>query len=124
MVRAIILVAIGGGIGSALRYLTSVFVGKYFHTLFPLATFIANILGCLIIGFLFGLFERYNQTNYDLRSLFITGFCGGYTTFSAFASENVNLFQSGHHLMALAYVAASVLVGSLAVWFGMMCARL
>ena len=118
MLRAIILVGVGGGIGSIFRYLTSVFVGKYFNTVFPFATFIANIVGCLIIGLLFGFFERHQLTNPDLKYLFVTGFCGGYTTFSTFAAENFNLFQSENSLTAFAYIAASVLVGLLAVWAG------
>ena len=118
MVRAIILVGIGGGIGSIFRYLTSVFVGKYFHDTFPLATFITNVLGCLIIGLLLGLFERYQVANPDLKYLFVTGFCGGYTTFSTFAAENMNLFNSGNSLTAFAYIAASIILGLLAVWLG------
>jgi len=120
MVRAIILVGIGGGIGSIFRYLTNVFVAKYFQTIFPLATLLANILGCLLIGILLGFFERQQLSNPDLKFLFITGFCGGYTTFSAFASENINLFQSSNSLVAFLYIAVSVLVGLLAVWLGLM----
>ena len=124
MIRAIILVGIGGGVGSIFRYLTSVFVGKYFQPLFPWATFAANILGCLIIGLLFGFFDRHQLTNPDLKYLFITGFCGGYTTFSAFAAENINLFQSGNTLTAFLYIAASVLVGLFAVWLGVTLTKL
>jgi crcB protein len=119
MIRAIILVGLGGGIGSIFRYLTAVFVNKYFQTSFPWATFAANIIGCLIIGLLLGFFDKYNLTNPDLKYLFITGFCGGYTTFSAFAAENMNLFQSENTLTALLYIAASVLVGLFAVWLGL-----
>ena len=123
MVRAIILVGIGGGIGSIFRYLTNVFVAKYFQTIFPLATLLANILGCLLIGILLGFFERQQLSSPDLKFLFITGFCGGYTTFSAFASENINLFQSNNSLIAFLYIAVSVLVGLLAVWLGLMLAK-
>jgi len=119
MVRAIILVGIGGGLGSIFRYLTTVVVNKYFQSSFPLATLAANILGCLIIGLLLGFFERHQFTNPDLKFLFVTGFCGGYTTFSAFAAENVNLFQSGNTLTAFLYIAASVLVSLFAVWIGL-----
>ena len=124
MMRAIILVGVGGGIGSIFRYLTAVVVNKYFQPAFPWATFVANILGCLIIGLLLGFFERHQLTNSDLKYLFVTGFCGGYTTFSAFASENINLFQTGHSLTAFIYIAASVLVGLFAVWLGLMLTRL
>ena len=124
MLRTIIWVGIGGGIGSILRYLTIVFVNKYFQTSFPWGTFAVNILGCLVVGLLLGCFERYQLTNPDLKYLFVTGFCGGYTTFSAFAAENVNLFQSDNSLTAFAYIAASVLLGLFAVWIGLMLTKL
>ena len=119
ILRSIIFVGLGGGIGSMLRYLTNVLVTKHFHLSFPLATFIVNMLGCLIIGILFGLFERHVLSNTDLRHLFITGFCGGFTTFSTFALENVNLFQMGNSWLAFMYIAGSVVVSLLFVWLGM-----
>jgi len=118
MTRAIILVGLGGGLGSIFRYLTSVVVTKYVQTTFPLGTFAVNIIGCLIVGILLGLFERQQLTNPDLKFLLITGFCGGYTTFSAFASENINLFQSGNSLTAFVYIASSVLISLFAVFIG------
>jgi len=124
MLRAIILVGVGGGIGSIFRYLTTVVAAKYFNAAFSIATFIANILGCLIIGLLLGFFERHQLANPDLKYLFVTGFCGGYTTFSTFAAENINLFQSENSLTAFAYIAASVIVGLLAVWIGLTLTRL
>lgn len=119
MIRAIILIGIGGGIGSILRYLTSLLTAKYFQSYFPLGTFIVNMLGCLAIGILFGVFERQQVANQELKFLLITGFCGGYTTFSTFAAENISLFQSGNYLTAYLYTAASVLIGLAAVWIGM-----
>lgn len=120
MLKSIIIVFLGGGIGSAFRYLASVFTQKYIQQSFPWATFFVNILGCLIVGILAGLIIKQQLTNPDLRLLFITGFCGGFTTFSAFALENIKLFQSGNSLLALLYIALSVLLGILAVWSGMM----
>ena len=117
--KTLFLIGIGGGVGSIFRYLTSVFVTKYFQTAFPLATFAVNFAGCLIIGVLLGLFERHQLASSDLKILLVTGFCGGFTTFSAFAAENINLFQTGHSFTALLYIAASVLVGLLAVWLGL-----
>lgn len=119
MTRTIILIGLGGGLGSIFRYLTAVVVSKYFQSTFPLATFTANVLGCLIIGLLLGLFERQQLSNPDLKFLFITGFCGGYTTFSTFASENINLLQSGNPLTAFLYIAISVFVSLFAVWLGL-----
>lgn len=118
MARAIILVALGGGLGSLLRYMTSVWVQKYFQHIFPLATFLTNITGCFIIGILVGIFSQSHESNTDMKLLLITGFCGGYTTFSAFSLENVNLIQSGHSLLAFTYIALSIGLGFLAVWLG------
>ena len=120
MTRAIILVGLGGGLGSIFRYLTSVFATKYFQTNFPLGTFAVNIIGCLIIGILLSLFERQQLTNPDLKFLLITGFCGGYTTFSAFAADNINLFQSDNSLTAFIYIATSIIVSLFAVWLGLL----
>jgi len=119
MTKHIILVGLGGAVGSILRYLTSVLTSKYYSNAFPVATFVSNILGCLLIGLFIGYIDRSQNVNPDLRFLFITGFCGGYTTFSAFSMENLTLFQSGNYLTAIAYIGASVLTGLLAVWFGL-----
>ena len=118
MLKSILLVGLGGGVGSILRYLTSVVVAKYFHSLFPLSTFVANFVGCLIIGILIGLFEKFQLVDTNLRLLLITGFCGGYTTFSAFAAENLMLFQSGNYATAVLYIFLSIVLGIGAVWLG------
>ncbi|MDR1407689.1 MAG: fluoride efflux transporter CrcB [Tannerella sp.] len=123
MIRTLLLIGFGGGAGSILRYLTSVVTNKYFHGAFPLGTFIVNVAGCFVIGWLAGLFGR--QPGYsDLRALFITGFCGGYTTFSTFSAENAQLFQSGNGSLAVVYIIASVLAGLAAVWVGMQAGRM
>jgi CrcB protein len=118
MIKAIILVGLGGGAGSILRYMTSMFVLKYFNTVFPWATLVVNVLGCLTAGFIIGFFEHRQILNPDLRILLITGFCGGYTTFSAFSVENIKLFQSGNTLLALIYLTSSIFFGLFAVWLG------
>ncbi len=119
ILRYALLVGIGGGTGSILRYLTGLLVNKYLHSNFPFATFIVNMSGCLIIGLLFGLFERYQISGQDLRNLFVTGFCGGFTTFSTFAYENLSLFQSDNPFTALLYIAGSIILSVLFVWIGM-----
>ncbi|MDL2296635.1 fluoride efflux transporter CrcB [Bacteroidales bacterium OttesenSCG-928-E04] len=111
-------VGIGGGLGSMLRYLTSVFTSKFFPLMFPLATFIVNIVGCFLIGALIGLSGKNILVNNQLLLLLTVGFCGGYTTFSTFSAESLSLFSTGNSLMACAYIAGSVLLGLGAVWLG------
>ena len=123
MIKSILLVGFGGGIGSIFRYLTSLYIAKYFSSKFPLATFTANILGCFVIGLLFGYFEKNNLVDSNLKLLFATGFCGGYTTFSTFGYENINLLQNNNSLLALAYIGASLFFGLLAVWLGLFLAK-
>lgn len=119
MTKAILLVGIGGGLGSILRYLATELSNKYFPANFPAGTFAVNVVGCLLIGVLLGLIEEQQMVNGDWKFLLVTGFCGGFTTFSAFAAENINLFQSGHSLTALLYIGASLLLSLLAVWAGL-----
>lgn len=118
MIKQLILVGLGGAIGSVLRFLTSVLVAKYWSGLFPLATFGVNVVGCFVIGLLLGLLEQRAVLDDRLRLLLITGFCGGFTTFSAFAGENINFLQRQHYGFAILYIVVSVLLGLLAVWLG------
>lgn len=120
MLRTILLVAIGGAIGSVLRYLTSVFVQKYYAHVFPLATLFTNIIGCFLIGIFVGWLSKNQMDDSNLKWLLVTGFCGGYTTFSAFGLENVTLLQSGNSGWAFLYIAASVIVGLAAVYVGLL----
>lgn len=117
--KAILLVGLGGGIGSILRYLTSVLVSKQTSSIFPWGTFSVNIIGCLLAGIIIGILERQQILNSDLKLLLITGFCGGYTTFSAFSIENMYLLQNGQPLTVLLYISISVVLGVIAVWGGM-----
>jgi crcB protein len=117
MIRNLLFVALGGGLGSVLRYLTSFWMGKSYSSAFPLGTFIINVLGCFVIGFLIGLSSK-TLLNEELRLLLVVGFCGGYTTFSTFSAENMKLLETGNYLTLTLYIVASVLLGLIAVWGG------
>jgi CrcB protein len=118
MIKTIFLVGLGGAIGSILRYVSVWITSKYFQGTFPLATLLINILGSLLIGLFIGLLAKYFPENQPLKFLLIVGFCGGFTTFSSFASENYSLFQNGQQLLAYAYIVASVLLTIAAVGIG------
>lgn len=117
MWKVILLVAIGGGAGSALRFLISYALNRYSQMSFPWSTFLVNIIGCFLLGILLGYFEK-NSTHSDYRWLLVTGFCGGFTTFSAFALENLKLFQSGQWLISMMYIFISILLGIMMLGFG------
>ena len=120
MIKDLLLVGLGGGVGSMLRLLTSRLSVRYISAdWLLLGTFIANMVGCFLIGLLVGWLLLSSEKNHELPLLLITGFCGGYTTFSAFALENVQMWQSGFTLFSFLYIFASVAVGLLAVWGGL-----
>jgi CrcB protein len=118
MIKNVFLVILGGGFGSMTRYLISYFFTKNTISTFPWATFIANSLGCLLIGLLFGYIHKNNLQNETLKLLLITGFCGGFTTFSTFSLENIQFIQNHNYNLAIIYTLASILVGFLTVIIG------
>ena len=118
--KEFIIVGIGSFFGGGLRYAVGRIVGVGASTAFPISTFVVNIVGCLLIGMLSTIALRQGWLTPTMRLLLITGFCGGFTTFSTFISENVNLCSSGHQLMSLAYMSASIIVGIVAFWLGCM----
>jgi CrcB protein len=116
--KNLLLVFLGGGVGSVLRYL----IGKYLnqpHGGFPFGTYAANILGSLLIGIILGLAAKNNTLSSNQTLLLATGFCGGFTTFSSFAYENQVFLKSGDFTMFALYTIASVVVGFLAVFLGL-----
>jgi len=107
---------VGGGLGSVLRYAVSYFANKYFPASgFPLGTFLVNIIGCLMIGYLAAYYMRENSM---MKFFLITGFCGGFTTFSTFSLENYNLWSQGNYGILALYVGLSLLLGFAAVVLG------
>jgi CrcB protein len=122
MLKQILLVGLGGGTGSILRFLASLLAAKTSNSFsFPVTTFVVNILGCLLIGLLVGISLKNNWLDVNMKLLLITGFCGGFTTFSTFSLENFQLYQAGNYVSLIAYTLASVLVGFAAVWIGLLC---
>ncbi len=122
--KAILLVALGGAIGSVARYKLSGFVMQ--HALdwrFPLGTFTVNVVGCLAAGVLAGLAEKHAMFTADTRVLLFAGLLGGFTTFSAFGLETVHLLKRGDIAIATANVVLSVVAGLAALWLGMAAIR-
>ncbi len=116
----IILVGIGGALGSILRYLTNHLVGTIIQSSFPYATFAVNILGSLAIGIIFGLAEKHEWFSHELRIFLAVGFCGGFTTFSAFALENIVLLEQKDYLTFALYCSLSVVLCLAAVFIGVL----
>ena len=115
MLKNILLVALGSAIGGVLRDLVSLLL-RWNGTGFPWATFVVNILGCLLIGLLAGIFARH--TSAVLSLLIVTGLCGGFTTFSTFSRESIALMQQGQWLTVALYVLGSVVVGMTLTYIG------
>lgn len=114
MIRNILLVALGGAIGSVCRYLLSgINIASW-----PWGTFVVNILGSLLIGLLTGLMSK-GILSPEMKLLLVTGFCGGFTTFSTFANESFSMMKAGDVLLMALYVGTSVMIGIFAVWLGM-----
>ena len=115
--KSFLLVFLGGGLGSGLRYLVTITMNQYSKVL-PFGTFTVNMLGCLLIGLILGYAQRENTLTSNQTLLLATGFCGGFTTFSAFANENLELIKNGELFNFSVYTIGSVLIGILAVFIG------
>jgi len=115
---AYFLVILGGGIGALLRYLSTQFVNSIFKTQFSFGTIFVNCVGALLIGFLINFFDLYSLSA-KLRLLIITGFLGGYTTFSAYSLETVQYFINGNIKFAVANILINNVLCILFVFLGL-----
>lgn len=115
MLKNLLLVALGGGAGSVLRFLFSIW---FKHNSFPLATLLVNIIGSFIIGLVIAISLRNSSFDTNWKLLLATGVCGGFTTFSAFSAEGLQLLQQQRMGSYAIYVCASILLGLVATWLG------
>lgn len=115
-----LIAGLGGFAGSGCRYLTGVAGKKLFGDKYPVGTFAVNVIGCFIIGLFVGLWDRHDMSPL-VNALLISGFCGGFTTFSSFSHDSFAMIQKGEWMKFILYIVPSVVLGLLMVWLGMKC---
>lgn len=121
MIKNLILVFIGGGLGSCLRYI----IGKYLNAghVLPYGTLLVNVFGSLLLGIILGWALKTNTLSSPLNILLGIGFCGGFTTFSTFSFENYTLIKSGDYLSFSFYFFGSIILGLLAILTGILISK-
>ena len=115
--KLLLIVGIGGFIGSISRYFVTLFVQNKFLSTFPFGTLSVNIAGCFLIGLVYALSEKVNIAA-EWRLFLITGMLGGFTTFSSFSNETVSMLRDAQYGFAILYVSCSVIIGLLATLGG------
>lgn len=111
MLKSLLIVGTGSFIGGAMRYLLSTYIKNMYGQTFPWGTLVVNLLGCFVFGIIFALFSKHNSADNTFCLLLTTGICGGFTTFSTFANESVQMIQNGNIGEFIGYMATSVIVG-------------
>jgi CrcB protein len=115
----ILMVIAGSTAGGLGRWMIQQYVSQGVSSGFPWSTWSVNIAGSFLMGLFFILIDRSRTCQTEWQLLLMTGFCGGFTTFSAFSLENIRMLQNGLHLQALSYILSSVTLGLVAVWLGL-----
>jgi len=117
--KELIYVLIGGGLGSLVRFVLGKWVNAFHNSSFPFGTFTINVIACFVLGFLIGLADQKQLLSPVARLFWVVGFCGGFSTFSAFSSETVALFQQGQNSTMFLYIILSVEVCMTATFGGL-----
>ncbi|KAF0202928.1 MAG: hypothetical protein FD170_1505 [Bacteroidetes bacterium] len=118
MLKILLVIGSGSFLGGIARFLLSRGIQNSVISSFPFGTFWVNIIGCFLIGLIYGLSDKGNLSNNELRMFLAVGFCGGFTTFSTFSSENMALLRDGSFLYFSLYAGLSVFLGLLATFGG------
>jgi fluoride exporter len=124
MFKTLLLVGTGGFLGSVSRFLASRFMQNSFASAFPFGTFFVNVSGCLLIGLIYGLSERSSLLTSGWKMFLAVGFCGGFTTFSTFANENLALLRDGEFFNFMLYTGSSVFLGIAATFLGVLITKI
>jgi len=124
MIKTILLVGTGGFLGSVSRFLASRFMQDNFPSAFPFGTFFVNITGCFLIGIIYGFSEKSALLTPGWKMFLAAGFCGGFTTFSTFANENLALLRDGAFFYFFLYTGLSIFLGILATFFGVLITKI
>ena len=123
MIRILLIVGSGGFIGTVLRYLVQVYAEKLMNSTFPLGTLLVNVAGSFLIGIIYAFAEKGNLMNSEWRIFLAVGICGGFTTFSTFAMDNLNLMKDNSLLQLMLYTGGSLFLGIMAVYLGIILTR-
>ena len=112
------MVMAGGAVGSGLRYMVGLLCYRWHFTTMPLGTILVNLIGCLILGMILGMAERYSSFSQSVFLMVSVGLCGAFTTFSAFTADTFRLISNGQELMAIGYLCLNVIGGFLLFYIG------
>lgn len=124
MIKTLLLIGTGGFLGSVSRFIASRFMQDNFPSAFPFGTFIVNITGCLLIGLIYGMSERSSLPGPGWKMFLAVGFCGGFTTFSTFANENLAMLRDGDFFRFFLYTGLSVFLGIAATFLGVLITKI
>jgi len=117
--KSLIYIFIGGGLGSVSRFLLGRWMSSLYQVQFPIGTLTVNVIACFVLGLIIGLADYKQILSPDLRIFWAVGFCGGFSTFSTFSMESLNLFQQSQTATMFLYIALSVLLCLMATYFGL-----